>query len=425
MISSVGYASKEVAVGTSGTVIVQLSVTSSSMKDVVVTGMYTRKASTFTGSTATFSQEELVRVSNQNVIQSLKNLDPSFLVLDNMQFGSDPNRLPEITLRGQSGFPDLNGEYGANPNLPLFILDGFETTLQKIIDLDPYRIKAVTLLKDAAAKGIYGARAANGVVVIETIRPAAGKLQITYNGNLNIEAPDLSSYKLTNAAEKLQVEDAANIYFSPYPTEQYTLMRKRSEIAQLVDRGVNTDWMAQPLRTGLGQRHSLRLEGGDPYLRYGVDLMLNDVTGAMKGSDRRTGSGSVELLYRVKKLSFNNVLTVGFNKANNSPYGDFQRYTLMNPYLPLADANGIIQPLVTTNVVRSPFINATTTVLTPLQFSPTFNDAVVNPLYNANIGVKDFSRYTDITNNFNVEWTLRSSLILRGETGCVQTNIYR
>ncbi|WP_164974145.1 SusC/RagA family TonB-linked outer membrane protein [Filimonas effusa] len=415
VISSLGFITSEITVGSITFLNIKLSVSVESMKDIVVTGMYNRKASTFTGSTTTFSQEELVKVSNQNIIQSLKNLDPAFQVLDNIQFGSDPNRMPDIQLRGQSGFPDLNGEYGTNPNLPLFILDGFETSLQKIIDLDPYRVKSATILKDAAAKAIYGARAANGIVVIETIRPAAGKLQITYNGSLNMEAPDLSSYNLTNATEKLQVEDAANIYYSVYPTEQASLLKRRSEVASLVERGVNTDWLAQPVRMGVGQRHSLRLEGGDAYLRYGVDLMYNNVTGAMKGSDRRTTSGAIDLLYRVKNFSFSNVLTVGANRADNSPYGDFQRYTLMNPYYPKTDANGIIQPLISTNVVRLP-LGFNTTVLTPLQFLTT-TDQVLNPLYNATIGTKDFSNYTDITNNFNVEWSLKKGFIVRGRLG--------
>lgn len=418
LITSLGFTPLQVKVDDSATrLVLKMTVSVESMKDVVVTGMYNRKASTFTGATTTFSQEELIRSSNQNIIQSLKNLDPAFQLVDNLQFGSDPNRLPDIQLRGQSGFPDLNGEYGTNPNLPLFILDGFETTLQKVIDLDPYRIKSATILKDAAAKAIYGARAANGVVVIETIRPAAGKLQITYNSNINLEAPDLSSYNLTDAREKLQVEDAANIYSSVYTSEQYALQRRRAEIADLIDRGVNTDWLSQPVRMGVGQRHSIRLEGGDSYLRYGVDLMMNDVQGAMKGSGRRTTSGAVDLLYRVKKFSFSNVLTIGFNKAENSPYGDFQRFALMNPYFPKTDANGVIQPLISNNLVRSPLTPTGSTIILGPQSFVTFSDAVTNPLYNATIGTKDFSRYTDITNNFNIEWTLSPGLVARGRVG--------
>ena len=106
-----------------------------------------------------------------------------------------------MDLRGTSSFPDIKGQYTSNPNLPLFILDGFETTLEKVIDLDINRIESVTLLKDAAAKAIYGSKAANGVMVIETVRVQSGELRVNYIGSLNLEMPDLSSYNLCNARE--------------------------------------------------------------------------------------------------------------------------------------------------------------------------------------------------------------------------------
>ena len=68
-----------------------------------------------------------------------------------------------------------------------------------MIDLDINRIESVTLLKDAAAKAIYGSKAANGVMVIETVRVQSRELRVNYIGSLNLEMPDLSSYNLCNA----------------------------------------------------------------------------------------------------------------------------------------------------------------------------------------------------------------------------------
>ena len=94
----------------------------------------------------------------------------------------------------------------------MFILDGFEATAEKVFDLDMNRVASVTLLKDAAAKAIYGSRAANGVVVIETIQPEKGKLKVSYAGDLTVTAPDLTSYDLCNANKKLEVERTAGRY---------------------------------------------------------------------------------------------------------------------------------------------------------------------------------------------------------------------
>lgn len=119
----------------------------------------------------TISNDELKRVGNSNVLQSLKNLDPSILFIDNMALGSDPNAVPEMVLRGKSSInmeeTDLKATYGNDPNAPLFVLDGFEVSIQKIMDLDMDRVESMTILKDASAKAIYGSKAANGVIVIE------------------------------------------------------------------------------------------------------------------------------------------------------------------------------------------------------------------------------------------------------------------
>ena len=85
-------------------------------------------------------------------------------------------------------------------NTPLIIMDGFEISLTRMMDLNDDEVESITLLKDGSATAIYGSRGANGVIVIKRKAPKAGKLKLTYTGNLNIEAPDLSDYHLLNAA---------------------------------------------------------------------------------------------------------------------------------------------------------------------------------------------------------------------------------
>ena len=181
------------------------------LDDVVVTGMFERRKESFTGSTTTFTKDELLNVGNQNLLSSLKNLDPAFQITDNLDMGSDPNNMPNVKVRGETSF-NIQGDYEGNQNQPLFILDGFETTIEKIYDLDMNRIQSVTILKDAAAKAIYGSKAGNGVVVVQTIRPKSGEMRISYNGNLNIEAPDLTGYNMMNAQEKFDWEKAHHKY---------------------------------------------------------------------------------------------------------------------------------------------------------------------------------------------------------------------
>jgi TonB-linked SusC/RagA family outer membrane protein len=396
IFSFIGYNTQRINIGAANYIRVRMTKREMQMSEVIVTGMFTRKAESFTGSASTFKGEELRSVSTQNLITSLKNLDPSFNVTDNIQFGSDPNRLPEIQLRGQTSIPNLRGDYEGNPNQPLFILDGFETTMEKVYDLNVNLIQSVTLLKDAAAKAIYGAKAANGVVVIETIPPVQGRLRLSYNGNMNITAPDLTSYNLCNAAQKLQAEVLAEKYYSSNPATQASLTRQYNDLYKEVMRGVDSYWLSQPLRTGIGQKHSVYLDGGDAAMRYSASLSYNNVMGVMKGSDRNTISGMVSLIYRWKNLSFRNNLSVDNNNADNSLYGSFSEYANMNPYWRIYDENGLL--------IKN------------------YGNGIYNPLYDATVGGKDRSGYTMITENFYGEWNVLDNLKLTARAGITLQN---
>ena len=359
------------------------------LSEVVVTGLFDYKSSTFTGSATSYSQEELKLVSNNNVLKAVQALDPSFVVDMNSVMGSNPNYMADITIRGKASFGGLQGEYSGNPNAPLFILDGFEATQQQIFDLDINRIKSVTILKDGAAKAIYGSKASNGVIVVETILPEAGRLRITYTGDLTVEAPDLTSYNICDAAEKLEVERNSGRYSSSVPYYQAQLDEQYNDIVANIARGVNTYWLSQPLRTSVGNKHTAYLEGGTQEMRYSASLMYNKVTGVMKASGRRTLSGNINLSYRYKGWMFRNSLSVTGNKADDSPYGTFGDYVGVNPYFSPYDENGNVVKVLGT--YTSPGANGSTTTY-------------YNPFYNAGIGTKNFSKYTEVVENFYLEY---------------------
>src|SRR5690242_8528535 len=102
-----------------------------------------------------------------------------------------------------------------------------------------------------------------------------GRLRTSYSGMLQVTAPDLTVYDLTNAAEKLEVERLAGVY-SAYATDirpdaDAVLRERYANRLTAVQQGVNTYWLSKPVTTGIGNRHSLYLEGGDAFIRYGID----------------------------------------------------------------------------------------------------------------------------------------------------------
>jgi len=266
----------------------------------------------------------------------LRNIDPSFNILESNEWGSNPNRLPEVQIRGTSSLPtveDLKNETKVDLNTPLIILDGFEISLTRMLDLNDEDISSVTLLKDGSATAIYGSRGANGVIVIETKQPEAGKLRLSYRGSVNIEVPDLSDYDVLNAAEKLQLEENAGLYKDEWAHMEMALRKRQARIKQEIERGVDTYWLSKPLRTGVGHKHNLRLEGGgNDGFRYSASVQYNDILGVMKGSDRKTFNGNINLMYQQGKLLFRNNLEVGLSESNESPYGSFDQYVKLNPY---------------------------------------------------------------------------------------------
>lgn len=358
------------------------------LKEVIVTGIFNRSQGGFTGSATTISSQDILKVGNQNVIQSLKNLDPTLTLGDGFLMGSDPNSLPDLSIRGTSSLPadgTLRGEYSNNPNQPLFILDGFETTIATILDLDINRIESVTLLKDASSKAIYGSKAANGVIVIETKKLRGGQQRVTYNGTISIDMPDLTSYNLTNSLEKLEVEKADGYYSADNVNKEEHLLRLYNQRRQRALGGLDTYWLAKPLHTGVGQKHNLSIELGDSKsLRAVVSFTYNNIAGVMKGSERENISTTANLSYRTQSFIFRNILTYTMNKSQDSPYGAFSKYAQMNPYWEATDAQG--------NVLRWAEEN------------------IPNPMYDATIGTSLSKNYTELTNNLYAEWVATEEL---------------
>ena len=377
---------------------------STKMSEVVVTGIYQRKKESFTGSAATFEGVELKKIGVQNVLQSLKTLDPSFKIADNIQFGSDPNRMPDIEIRGKSSIMGLKEEYGTDPNQPLFILDGFETDLQTVSDLNMNRVASVTILKDAASTAIYGSKAANGVVVIETVKPEKGRLRLSYKGDFSVTMADLTDYNLMNASEKLRFEELAGVYtdLTNNPLEQLRLDNLHNERMKEVARGVDTYWLSEPLRTGFTQKHNVYAEGGEEKIRYGLGVSYGNTQGVMKGSSRQTLSGNLDLIYRTGKFQFSNKLTIDYLKTED-PTVSFLEYALANPYYRKYNADGGIDKY--------------------LYVPEDENESPVpNPLYNASLNNYDRGNEFGFTNNFIAEWFATTDLRARAKFGLTKTN---
>ena len=375
------------------------------LDQVVVTGIFNRRKESYTGSAVTMKGEDIKKVSTTNIAKAISVIDPSFRVMDNFEMGSDPNRLPDMRMRGTSTLPggssgsgdlvSLQGEYDTYPNQPLLMLDGFEIDVQTMADLDPDRIASITILKDASATAIYGSKASNGVIVIETLAPRPGAINVTYSGSVRVEIPDLSSYNLMNSEEKILVEKLAGLY----PENDLASLRDYESRLREVRRGVDTYWLSQPLRTSVQHRHAVTLEGGSQALRYKLYAGLNETPGVMKGSKRSTQTASLDLSYRLSKFQLKNSVTVDNAVGTDSPYGSFSQYAMLNPYLRPYDEDGNVNKVMQTwNMLYSGSGN-------------TYE--IANPMYNATFHSLDRTTSLTIRELFKLEYRPADAWILQ------------
>ena len=411
--SYIGFETRKIKVTSRQKVNVQMVEATESIQEVIVTGYNSIQKESFTGNTTKIEKEDLLKVNPNNLISAIQTFDPSFRIQENLAAGSDPNSLPQFVLRGQTGIGETTlGQtstssisrevLSGNSNLPIFILDGFEVDVEKIYDLDMNSIHSINILKDAAATAMYGSRAANGVIVIERRAPEAGKFRVQYSGVLSAELPDLSSYNLMNAREKLETERLAGLYDSntpeidPYTNGYYQRLNN-------VLTGVDTYWLSQGLRTALNHKHSVFIDGGENDVRWGVELGFRGTEGVMKHSSRKNANAAFYVDYRIGGLQIKNKVTYTYNKSTDVPFNSFSDYSHLLPYLRLYDENG--------DYVRR------------LEKFDGASGTQVNPLYEINFyNSFDHSGYDEVTDDLSLNWRITDGLRLRGQFSVLMRN---
>ena len=366
------------------------------LDDVVVTGISRRNKNSFTGNYVEVKGEQLRMMNPTNILKGLQFFDPSFKIIENNKTGSDPNAEPDFQIRGDQSLGSKSpnsmdlmlDNVSSRPNTPLFVLDGFIVPMSRILDLDPERVETITVLKDAAATSVYGSRAANGVVVVETKVAPDGALTVSYNGTMTMQTPDLTDYNMMDAATKLDTEWRAGLYDPTNADRMNLYNRYRRNVLG----GVDTYWLSKPLRTALQHRHSASVAGGTEVFRYSLDLNAAMQPGVMKGSSNQVLGTNFNMSYMKEKFTMRANVSVSESNSSNSPYGSFSQYTRLNAYYIPEDANGNQLKILDNNTVSGQ------------------GTIITNPLYDATVGIKDLSSNLSVTTNLSLEYMILKNL---------------
>ncbi|MCH5597097.1 SusC/RagA family TonB-linked outer membrane protein [Niabella ginsengisoli] len=279
IVSFVGYDTKTVnldAQQDSVNVLMSSSI-GNQLSDVVVVGYGTQKRSDLTGAITTVKASELTLGGTvSNVGQALRGKAAGVQVMQN---SNAPGGSISIKVRGPNSINSSNE--------PLYVVDGMPTT--NGIDINPNDIESMDILKDASAAAIYGARGANGVVIITTKRGKTGKPQISYNGYYGVQGIT-DHYDMLSGKEYMQL---ANDLYREREGKQdqeygvYTESQLRSD--------VNTDWIKEATRKGTISSHTVQYQSGGEYTKVLGSVGYFGQQGVLKNTNFNRFSGRINV----------------------------------------------------------------------------------------------------------------------------------
>ena len=257
------------------------------LDEVVVVGFGTQKKVNLTGAVSAVTGDDISKRPVANAAILLQGQIPGLRV--NQGLGQPGGEGTSFRIRGQGTFSSAGSD-------PLILINGVPGSMT---NLDPSVIESVSVLKDAASAAIYGARAANGVILVTTKQGAVGdKVSISYHGNIGLHTPTKLYDRITNSAEYMELANLAwknSVTGKQYTQDQINLYRNNVGDPQYP----NFDWQDYMFRTAVVQTHNLSMAGSTEKTTYNVALNFVDQPGTMRGFKYRKYNATIDLTARI------------------------------------------------------------------------------------------------------------------------------
>ncbi|MBE9598572.1 TonB-dependent receptor [Pedobacter sp. MC2016-24] len=333
VFSYVGFDSQEVKVNPSGTMNITLS-GDKLLDQVVVVGYGTAKKKDLTGGLAIVGKEQLSMVSTPNLMDRLVGQVAGFSITTG---NAAPGAAQTLLIRGENSI-------SAN-NSPLIILDGIPYS-GSLADIDPNNVENLSILKDASAVAIYGSRASNGVILIQTKRGALGKAQVTYRGQLGVAEP-MQQIDVMGPNEYIRFQQDIGRLRQGYTGA--LLDPVAGDIISVTERGnyvngITNDWQDYIFRKALTMDHQLSISGGTENTKYMASLAALDQDGVVYNSrlSRLNMTTNID-------QTFNKWLTIGVGlqytqRSDGGITPNIEHAIKQSPYGSYKDASGKYVP---------------------------------------------------------------------------------
>lgn len=301
----VGYEPSEVKVGDNNVINVMLQENENNLDEVVVVGYGTQKRKLVTGSTFQVSGDQIAQMNTTNALTAMQSQAPGVQIT---QASTQPGKGFKVSIRGV-------GTIGESS--PLLVIDGIVsgTANDGLNGINPNDIESIDVLKDAASAAIYGARAANGVILVTTKQGKEGKISITYDGFVGWSNPYRQPGTL-NARQYMEVINETN--FNTYGTAT----NWSALVPQAILDKVNNGWKGQDWfdvyrnKNAFQHSHAVTVNGGSDRSKFSISVNYSDQEGILGGSNasnyRRYG-GRVNSEHVLLKGKDHNIITLGEN----------------------------------------------------------------------------------------------------------------
>ena len=300
VISFIGYTTQELPVDVSKPMSVVLKEDTKTLDEVVVVGYQEVKKKDLTGAVAKVNMEDLLKTPSSSFDQTLGGRIAGV----NVSSGEGmPGGTMNIVIRGNNSL--------TQDNSPLYVIDGFPVEDPAIAaTINPSDVESVDVLKDASATAIYGARGANGVVIMTTKKGKIGKPQLKYDGSFGVQKvtntiPMMDAYEFVKLQNEMFPADTKKNYLKEYEGKQWTLEDYRN-VAQY-------DWQDEIFRTAWQQSHNVSLMGGTEGVRYNASASYFDQDGIVLNSNYKRFQTRMNTVVRRGKLNMS--ITANYSRA--------------------------------------------------------------------------------------------------------------
>ncbi|WP_409012629.1 SusC/RagA family TonB-linked outer membrane protein [Emticicia oligotrophica] len=350
VISFVGYDTQEIVVGNRTNFDIVLTSKENVLEEMVVIGYGTQKKSDLTGSVGTVKQDQLLERPAASLNQALSGR------MSGVQVNTNSGRPGGRTTIRVRGFSSINSS-----NNPLYVVDGVmlpqnnQNQFSSAIDyINPNDIVSVEVLKDASSTAIYGARGANGVVLITTKKGKANEGQVTYSSDFSVNTIGPNRPEVLNAKEYMAVEDLAWANMQKYDPVGWAAGRwaylnpklRRTDPRVFDSQGnplYDTDWFKESSQNKLSQNHQLGFNGGNERTQYSFSLGYRDDQGLIKTSYMKRYAGRFTIDDQIKKwLKVGGTLAYNNQSENLVDVNDAVARQIVEdfPFLPVQYADG-------------------------------------------------------------------------------------